>query len=164
MITWFDVPKEGMSPGSKAIIPTGNIELTENGEGIDVSTYATATVNVEGGGGSSDFSTAEVTVNLTLDDSTTIASAFVNDVFLNFPDENFGYVGESLQVTNNKVVVILYNNYAEIGGLSASNTSDNYYVLGENVPTASGGVAFDSELGVFIVTGDGTITAVLSAE
>lgn len=62
MITWFDVPKEGMSPGSQAIIPTGNIELTENGEGIDVSTYATATVNVSGGGGGGDFSTAEVTL------------------------------------------------------------------------------------------------------
>lgn len=62
MITWFDVPKEGMSPGSKAIIPTGNIELTENGEGIDVSTYATASVNVSGGGGGGDFSTATVTI------------------------------------------------------------------------------------------------------
>ncbi len=31
--------------------PTGNIEITENGENINVAAYATATVNVSGGGG-----------------------------------------------------------------------------------------------------------------
>ena len=34
-----------------AIIPTGEISITENGE-VDVKEYATANVNVEGGGGS----------------------------------------------------------------------------------------------------------------
>lgn len=33
------------------IVPTGNIEITENGENINVAQYATATVNVAGGGG-----------------------------------------------------------------------------------------------------------------
>ena len=45
------------------VTPTGNIEITENtpeGEPLDVSQYATATVNVSGGGG--DFTTAEVTI------------------------------------------------------------------------------------------------------
>ena len=42
--------------------PTGKITITENGTGINVAQYATADVNVEGGGGSSDFSTAEVTL------------------------------------------------------------------------------------------------------
>ena len=32
------------------IVPTGNIEITENGENINVAPYATATVNVSGGG------------------------------------------------------------------------------------------------------------------
>lgn len=35
------------------IVPTGNIEITENGENINVAPYATATVNVSGGGGGS---------------------------------------------------------------------------------------------------------------
>ena len=39
--------------------PSGKITITENGTDIDVSEYATADVNVSGG--SSDFSTAEVT-------------------------------------------------------------------------------------------------------
>lgn len=43
------------------IVPTGNIEITENGENINVAPYATATVNVSGGG-ESDYSTAEVTI------------------------------------------------------------------------------------------------------
>lgn len=33
------------------IVPTGNIEITENGENINVAPFATATVNVAGGGG-----------------------------------------------------------------------------------------------------------------
>jgi len=35
--------------------PSGNIEITENGEDIDVSEYATATVNVSGGGGGDEY-------------------------------------------------------------------------------------------------------------
>lgn len=42
--------------------PTGKITITENGTGINIAQYATADVNVEGGGGSSDFSTANITV------------------------------------------------------------------------------------------------------
>lgn len=42
--------------------PTGKITITENGTNIDIAQYAKADVNVAGGGGSSDFSTAEVTV------------------------------------------------------------------------------------------------------
>lgn len=43
------------------IVPTGNIEITENtAEPLDISQYATATVNVSGGGG--DFKYCEVTI------------------------------------------------------------------------------------------------------
>ena len=38
--------------------PNGNIEITENGENINVAPYATATVNVSGGGG--DFKTLHI--------------------------------------------------------------------------------------------------------
>lgn len=50
----------GNSSGG-GVTPSGTISITENGEGIDVSSYAYADVNVSGGG-SSDFTTAEVTV------------------------------------------------------------------------------------------------------
>lgn len=48
--------------GSEVVTPSGKITITENGTDIDVAQYALADVNVEGGGGSSDFSTAEVTI------------------------------------------------------------------------------------------------------
>lgn len=48
--------------GSEVVTPSGKITITENGTDIDIAQYALADVNVEGGGGSSDFSTAEVTV------------------------------------------------------------------------------------------------------
>lgn len=41
------------------ITPTGNIEITENGENINVAPYATATVNVAGGGGATWTTVAE---------------------------------------------------------------------------------------------------------
>lgn len=41
--------------------PSGNIEITENGENINVAPYATATVNVAGG----DYTTAEITIRKT---------------------------------------------------------------------------------------------------
>lgn len=89
-ITWFDIPSGGMSPGGQIEFdtlsvtkngtyskqgkaytsvtvnvpsPTGKITITENGTDIDIAQYALADVNVEGGGGSSDFSTAEVTIS-----------------------------------------------------------------------------------------------------
>ena len=52
---------------SGMVKPEGTIEITENGEGIDVAQYATADVSVSGGGGG-DLTTAEVTiVNSTAD-------------------------------------------------------------------------------------------------
>ena len=48
--------------GSEIVTPSGKITITENGTDIDIAQYALADVNVEGGGGSSDFSIAEVTI------------------------------------------------------------------------------------------------------
>ena len=44
------------------ITPTGNIEITENGENINVAPYATATVNVTGGGGGGEIPTLTITL------------------------------------------------------------------------------------------------------
>lgn len=46
--------------GSEIVTPSGKITITENGTDIDIAQYALADVAVEGG--SSDFSTAEVTI------------------------------------------------------------------------------------------------------
>ena len=59
------------------IIPTGKINISENGTDIDVSQYATADVAVSGG--SSDFSTAEVTVVYTVNDDYSFPLVYAAD-------------------------------------------------------------------------------------
>ncbi len=60
-ITWFDIPSGGMSPGGQIEFDT--LSVTKNGTySGQGKAYTSVTVDVEGGGGSSDFSTAEVTI------------------------------------------------------------------------------------------------------
>lgn len=60
MINWFDMPAEGLSNGG--LFEVKELEVTENGTyETKGEMYNKVVVNVEGGGGSSDFSTAEVT-------------------------------------------------------------------------------------------------------
>lgn len=139
MITWFDVPKEGMSPGSKAIIPTGNIELTENGEGIDVSTYATATVNVSGGGGG-DFSTCEVTIINNMEDFTPFDGTIIKNDTLQS--------NANIEVGETTLTVVLYKNSSYVG----------LYDIDMSTAITSGDVEFDTDEDCFLVTGNGTIT------
>lgn len=61
MINWFNIPDEGLSNGG--LFEVKELEVTENGTYEEKGEmYNKVTVNVEGGGGSSDFSTAEVTL------------------------------------------------------------------------------------------------------
>ena len=61
MINWFDMPAEGLSNGG--LFEVKELEVTENGTyETKGEMYNKVTVNVEGGGGSSDFSKAEVTI------------------------------------------------------------------------------------------------------
>lgn len=61
MINWFDMPAEGLSNGG--LFEVKELEVTENGTyETKGEMYNKVTVNVEGGGGSSDFTTAQVTV------------------------------------------------------------------------------------------------------
>lgn len=84
--------------GSEIETPSGKITITENGTDIDIAQYALADVNVEGGGGSSDLTTAQITVTdeyeveikvaVAIDDdgnklsASTIAGSGVYDVIL----------------------------------------------------------------------------------
>lgn len=56
------------------IVPTGNIEITENGENIDVAQYATATVNVPSSG--IDFVIPEQTINSSATEGVVIQTNF----------------------------------------------------------------------------------------
>ena len=154
MITWFDVPKEGMSPGSKAIIPTGKITITENAEGIDVSTYATADVNVEGGGGSSDFSTAEVTMVNNSGETKTIFDIFAIPVAMT---TDFNALDLLTEIANNTTLVvdlIIPKNATEgyIGGVVPPAVATNLVNCTED----------DSDIYVTDVTKDASLTITIS--
>lgn len=61
MINWFDMPAEGLSNGGQFEVK--ELEVTENGTYEEKGEmYNKVVVNVEGGGGSGDFSTAEITL------------------------------------------------------------------------------------------------------
>lgn len=73
MINWFDMPAEGLSNGG--LFEVKELEVTENGTyETKGEMYNKVTVNVEGGGGSSDFSTAEVTSSADSNENITISA------------------------------------------------------------------------------------------
>ena len=182
MINWFDMPAEGLSNGglfevkelevtengtyetkgemyNKVTVnvpsPTGKITITENGTGINVAQYATADVNVEGGGGSSDFSTAEVIINVIGGDN---FRRVTFDGLVSIVEEH----GQTAMTANpilnglNTVNCVLYNGYAGATiiappGFTITDTS------------ADGDVSIEDNLYVDI-TGDGSLTVTISNE
>jgi len=139
---------------SGLIKPEGTIAITENGEAIDVAQYATADVNVSGGGG--DFSTATVAVTLTMPEGKTLSEASVN--------ASVGYYdADGLAIVDGEVEVWLVSGYTTyIGGILGSDADYDPYTLDTSSPiTATGGVSWDADNERFIVTGDGTISASL---
>ena len=173
MINWFDMPAEGLSNGglfeikeltatenkvyqkdgevyNKVTVnvpsPTGKITITENGTDIDIAQYATADVNVEGGGGSSDFSTAEVTIQITTENPDVYVAipAIVTtpvDMILN---QQYNTLNSS---TAQMLTVPLYKGTLAVTGNSAGEISVN----------VNGSVQQVGALD-FLITGDCTIT------
>lgn len=91
----------------EGIVPTGTIEITENGEGIDVSQYATADVNVSGGGGTEFGSLIDYTANTNTPE--------VNDLY------NFNPIFSSVYVGETKIIDSGYQNssiYQAAAGLT----------------------------------------------
>lgn len=121
--------------------PSGEIEITENGE-YDVYQYAKANVNVSGGG-SSDFSIGEVTITNNSQYSAHIQTPVVMedslDIGWTIPSQGSADVG-----------VILYNGYASPSTRIIVNTQTYTNV------TITGNIEIDGEY--LIITGDGTIT------
>ena len=112
-------------------LPTGKITITENGTDIDVSSYASADVNVSGG--SSDFSTAEVTIHFTFNETADIMEnptagiclcvtddAITNNASLPMNDIPIGSTSADIVIT-----VPMYKNKA-IMDCSLFGMSDNY--------------------------------------
>lgn len=101
----------------------------------------------EGGGGSSDFSTAQVTF-INADMNTQAYSAKVSVI----KDNGIEAVSEQV-LTPVTVTVPLYKGVNILPISCVTNNNQSY------MPTADGSIVFDIGRGGFVVTGDGSITA-----
>ena len=139
MINWFDMPAEGLSNGGefeiKELTATENKVYEKAGE-----VYNKVTVNVEGGGGSSDFSTAEVTVVNTAEDIE--IHSYLPAIINNALTTNITV----LESTSESFTVVLYKNSVVVEG-----------PFGLDVET-SGNASFDSDTNQLTITGDCTLT------
>lgn len=110
-----------------------------------------------GGGGSSDFNTAEVTINATIEGSPTLVYKGFSAT-IQYPEgSNSQYFGGFVDFTGD---VLLYQNNAIISAdeiFAVDSNDNNYGVLTAITPTTSGNATYDSENNVFIITGDCTI-------
>ena len=143
MIRYYSVPKETFVTNGTIVEP---LNVTENGTYAPPAgtAYSPVVVNVEGGGGSSDFSTAEVT----LVGSAVIEGAFVaQGTETEYPDEMTYGANDYALLGLNSLTLILYKGSAFIT------------VKGKGNIEASGNIqAFAQTSDSFIVTGDCTIT------
>lgn len=132
---------------------SGNIEITENtaeGESLNIAQYATATVNVAGGG--SDWSTVELTIKQT-------------DFTIYDPDDHFStcipvlYNGTydllNVEAVNNSITVLLpiYQGSAvcDVDHLVKNTAMTN------EIPDISGSAVYDSENYTITITGNFSI-------
>ena len=137
--------------------PSGELEITENGE-YDVTEYATADVQVAGG--SSDFSTAKVTLNITL-----AGQALAETISLGGYMQNSSGPFEAefyYNTVESPFDCYLYKGEAVINRFSVEGTDRVTY---DTITTASasGDITWDSDNSSFVVAGDGVINVTLSS-
>lgn len=91
MINWFNIPDEGLSNGG--LFEVKELEVTENGTyETKGEMYNKVTVNVEGGGGESDISTAQVTNSGDSEENITL-NCVINEIGPNMETPTEGSVG-----------------------------------------------------------------------
>ena len=130
---------------SGMVKPEGTIAITENGEGIDVAQYATADVSVSGGGGG-DLTTATVTLNRAegfLSSLNIQCACITNDAGMLDSTNSTVYSEES----SVEFTAVLYK-----GKAIAYPTSEGVAL------SITGDATYDSDLEVYIITGDCTFT------
>ena len=139
MINWFNIPDEGLSNGG--LFEVKELEVTENGTyETKGEMYNKVTVNVEGGGGSSDFSTANVTIICNIEDGTTFEGAIIRN--------NITDISQRIYNGSNTITCILYK-------------GENYcgtYNTDMSTAVITGNARYSTEDDCYIITGDCTIT------
>lgn len=137
MINWFDMPAEGLSNGG--LFEVKELEVTENGTYEEKGEmYNKVTVNVEGGGGSSDFSTAEVTI---VGNTVSMNCAYITE----YSGMEFISIGSSFHTGQYTIPLYKGMAVAQLDNKQLHNTA------------VTGNATIDEE-GLVIITGDFTIT------
>lgn len=141
MINWFNMPDEGLSNGG--LFEVKELDVTENGTyETKGEMYNKVTVNVEGGGGSSDFSTAKLTFEgealATMPLIVTTESGYSVDAIL-VSQRPFG---------NASYPIALYKGNAIIQVTA--------FEEGEVITISGGGESLGDDM--YLITGDCTIT------
>lgn len=135
MINWFNIPDEGLSNGG--LFEVKELEVTENGTyETKGEMYNKVTVNVEGGGGSSDFSTARVHI-----------ICAVSDEYLTFKG---GFWNEDIQNTLLHAIMPLDTHWL----------SENEFIgpFDENIDFAMLESSFEMASSATTMTGEGNVT------
>ena len=132
------VPKSGGGTAKFSAV-SGNIHITQNGAGIDVSSYETASVSVSAGGGSNiDFG---VNIGDTLDTvyfNTKHDTAAVDAVLTNASYPNTAELSGITMLWNNAIVGTIGANslYVHIGDLSSMQPGTYIiYIMQSEIPT-----------------------------
>lgn len=140
MINWFDMPAEGLSNGG--LFEVKELEVTENGTYEEKGEmYNKVTVNVEGG--SSDFSTATVTI-------VSANQGKVGTMFYGMMSPYYAYTVSAFAFGNGatEIPIILYH------GQILFNTEEATLTIA----STSGAITYDSAEAKYTITGDCTIT------
>lgn len=147
--------------------PSGNIEITENGENINVAPYATATVNVSGGGG---LKTANITFVPTFPNGEIFEWLELGPIGLTYEYELGGetvtdiFTGEQkyYNATADPIVTIpiLTNAMIPPANIIFHDRNEQGFAIVEESITTTGDIAY-GEMGL-VVSGDGTVTCTLS--
>ena len=140
MIRYYSVPKETFVTNGTIVEP---LTATENGTYAPPAgtAYSPVVVNVEGGGGSSDFSTAEVTVvnNFTDQEISTYLPNIANDIL--------STTSITAEEQTEIYTVVLYKGSVKIAGTG----------FGRTVET-SGDASYEYENDILTITGNCTVT------
>lgn len=132
------------------------IEEGDEGKVVGVSSGKYALV--EGGGGSSDFSTAEVTLDLTVPSGVTPDGTGLFSAVVSFPDYDHGYTTDYIPSNNSKVTILLYQGHGYVAAAQMDVLNENPYYLGGADATLTGNATYDEEIGVIDITGNCTIS------
>ena len=117
--------------------------------------------DADSGGGSSDFSVATVTVIPDgLPDGVEMADAILTgEIILPFyVAEEQKYICQSVMTQNGILQILMYHNIAAYAGSFEFKGTDHKDYIQSNAPICTGGVIYDEDEEIIIISGDGTIT------